>query len=217
MFSLHPIIGYHTTLSTHLEINQTSDFPEYTLYILYTIPPHVIVDPFELNDNHASFKVFGKSHLELPLSAVNQTATYLLLSISPDLEDDLDITSGLFFDIPLHVRYGLPSLGSSDYTITIDTPKIFRACHHHAAAPSQPMASLPDIVLSSLSSLTHLEDIESNGTPSLRLTVPLGNLVDLPLVETGTVGIIILAFLWLIHCSRAVSQKLRERERHKRE
>ncbi|KAH7918517.1 hypothetical protein BV22DRAFT_1041714 [Leucogyrophana mollusca] len=135
--TLHPTTGFHTTLSSRLQVNQTGHPPECSLYILHTFSPHLIVDPYELIDRHLPFEFFGASNLELPAWAVDQNSTYLLLKLAASVHT-LSLMSEVSFDVPLHVRYGTPILGGSSHVVEVTAPTCFWACPS-TCTPVDPM------------------------------------------------------------------------------
>lgn len=139
--------GFHTTLSTSLHLPSsewpkpplTSPASSCTLHMNFELPENVFVDPYELHhySEYYSFRLYGASNLEAPVFAVGKDAPVLL--VTPVLgkgnstaREDEDVE----FDVPLHLRYGVPSIGSSDsegvddgmITVSIPSPTTFWAC-----------------------------------------------------------------------------------------
>ncbi|KAJ7691586.1 PIG-X [Mycena rosella] len=111
--SFHPV--FKTSISA-----PGSDFEECSLHLHYTLPPLVFVDPFEL-DNRAdaySFQYAGPSNLELPVAALPDESSALLLRVVGRPQD---------VQVPLHVRYG--ALGPTPFQHTpLPWPDAFFAC-----------------------------------------------------------------------------------------
>ncbi|EGO21814.1 hypothetical protein SERLADRAFT_474725 [Serpula lacrymans var. lacrymans S7.9] len=211
---LAPIQGSHSTYSTRVHLWQTGAKHECTLHFLHMLPPDIIVDPYELIDLHHSFNIFGVSNLELPVSAVQDFGTVLLLNASlPNRnENDIDIT----IDIPIHIRYGVPSSHNSHKTIEVKPPASFWAC---PTGSSEYVYDFPDIPSELYSPLKRawphpvsFFSAESMSTDTI--SIPVGGLEDLFYVELGTVGVIIVAFLYLLQKSVVVARTLQSQHFH---
>jgi hypothetical protein len=108
--SVLPKAGYHPISTTKIILDdaELAD-SKCSLHLYFTLPPLVFVDPYELAHHEAfyTFEHWGPSNLELPVGAVPQNNSYLLLNVP--LLDDPHIEVKL----PLHLRYGDLSKSSS--------------------------------------------------------------------------------------------------------
>ena len=159
--SITPEDGFHRTSATHIIITNhsvlpSSVTPNCTLHLYFSLPPLIFIDPYELS-NYAQFYTFkhwGTANLELPVQAVSQNNSWLLLNVNvpqervlwarddPHLEaghDEIDVA--LEIKVPLHLRYGNPSYASnSGYDTTeMDWPTGFLSCPQspHVSCESQ--------------------------------------------------------------------------------
>ncbi|KAG8217327.1 hypothetical protein J3R82DRAFT_5422 [Butyriboletus roseoflavus] len=115
--SLQPHRGFHSTLSTRIALGP----PDYdcSFFALYTFSQNIIIDRYELIDRCLSFEFWGESNLELPVFALDQTANSLLLiNATPTDARSKQVT----VDIPVHARYGEPSMVRTPQSITISSP-----------------------------------------------------------------------------------------------
>jgi hypothetical protein len=143
--SITPKDGFHPTSTTRILLSNHSVLPSFTssnctLHLYFTLPPLIFIDPYELA-NHVQFYTFkhwGTANLELPVHAVPQNNSRLLLNanVPPmwtrdglELEaDDTDVV--LEIKVPLHLRYGDPVSGSNSghHTVEMNWPTGFLAC-----------------------------------------------------------------------------------------
>lgn len=132
--------SFHTTLSTTIHI-PSSEWPKpplssCSLHLHHDLPEHVFVDPYELQhyNEYYSFRLYGASNLEAPVFAVKEDAPVMIvmpvLKNTSSLGKDLDVE----FDVPLHLRYGVPSVGADEgmMTVSIPPPTPFWACQREA-------------------------------------------------------------------------------------
>lgn len=146
-WSLSSHQGFHTTLSTSLHL-PSSDWPKpplispsssCTLHLNFELPEHVFVDPYELHhyNEYYSFRLYGASNLEAPVFAVKENPPVLL--VTPMLgkgNNTVREDENVEFDVPLHLRYGVPSLGSGGLdgvddgmiTVSVPSPMAFWSC-----------------------------------------------------------------------------------------
>ncbi|PFH44863.1 hypothetical protein AMATHDRAFT_165588 [Amanita thiersii Skay4041] len=72
---LYPTQGYHPTLTTRVQIppHLIESLNSCTTHLLYTLPPLLVVDKYELTNyqNSYTFHHWGTSSLELPVFAVD--------------------------------------------------------------------------------------------------------------------------------------------------
>ncbi|KAI6036817.1 hypothetical protein PISMIDRAFT_367674, partial [Pisolithus microcarpus 441] len=206
-FAVVPTRGFHSTLLARI----TLDDEDHTcsVFVLYTLPPSIIVDRHELVDHGIEFELWGESNLELPVFAVSQTNTSLLLSVRP-VAPHVD---EVLVDVPIHARYGLPLRGSMPrQLIEIPPPTCIRACPQSPTTADVSISEPPLNQSSMLRPYSHfLVSQTAHAVPAAKLDVPVGSLDDLPLVEAGTVAVVLTAFLWLVYRSWMCSKKLQSR------
>lgn len=118
--------GFHTTFSSEITVHNPADIEDCSLHILHILPPRIFVDPYELANynNFYTFKIWGTSNLELPVTVVGSEGSAVLLDVvlSKTLESG---QRTLVVDVPLHVRYG-----SLDQPVALEVPgpTCFWAC-----------------------------------------------------------------------------------------
>lgn len=100
--TLSPDRGFHTTLSTELNLVKPTQ-ANCSLHQLLKLPPRVFVDPYELALRGQTFQISGSSNLELPVTAMDSSGSFVLFEL-------LNIAKNgpVHVEIPLHVRYGVP-------------------------------------------------------------------------------------------------------------
>lgn len=202
-FAVSPARGFHSTLSARITLHDEDH--TCSVFVLYALPPSVIVDRHELADHGIEFELWGESNLELPVFAVSQTNTSLLLSARPVPHH----LNEVLVEVPIHARYGVPLRGSRPrQLIEIPPPTCVRAC------PQSPDVSISESPLNQSAMLrpySHFRVSQFHAVPAAKLDVPVGSLDDLPLVEAGTVVAVLAAFLWLVYRSWMCSSKLQSR------
>ncbi|KIL00663.1 hypothetical protein PAXRUDRAFT_129294 [Paxillus rubicundulus Ve08.2h10] len=206
--SLEPRRGLHSTLSTKINgLNPPA--PDCSFFALYTLPPGVIIDRYELMDRRLSFEFWGESDLELPVFAVGQTNnSLLLLNATPTDSRSKEV----LVDIPVHARYGVPGVGRrACQSLEIFPPTCFWACSPTGMSTISPAFSLEPPIVSSalLRDSTHFLVSATSSHQSTLLEFPVASLDDTSRVETGTVTIISAAFLWLVYRSWRVARTLK--------
>ncbi|GLB44727.1 putative isochorismatase family protein [Lyophyllum shimeji] len=198
-FKSFTFAGYHPVSITtvNLEEPEVLKDSKCALYLHFTLPPLIFVDPYELVHHEASytFRHWGTSNLELPVSAVPQNSSHLLLAVTvPDDKREVEVR------LPLHLRYGDLSKGSLHgyHQEEIAWPTGFLECPVSVlSAIASGLPRLPSEIASlfDLSSAKFIPISHSvpNGTNLVR--APTGSLEDLAFVEFGTMFTILLAFL----------------------
>jgi hypothetical protein len=139
--SIAPSNGFHPTSSTNIIFNNRTQVfsSNCTLHLYFTLPPLIFVDPYELAHHAQSytFKHWGTANLELPVHAVPQNDSMLLINLKTPLDDDLrphpeagESDVGIEVKVPLHLRYGDPRSASDSghHTADMDWPTGFLAC-----------------------------------------------------------------------------------------
>ncbi|KAH7889887.1 PIG-X [Phlebopus sp. FC_14] len=206
--SLNPTHGFHSTLSTRIALNSPAS--DCSAFVLFALPPSIIIDRYELLDRRLTFELWGESNLELPVFAADQSDTVLLLNVTPTVPHSSDAIVDT--DIPVHARYGTPESGRSKYyRIEVPPPTCFWACPHPVDM-SSPSSQPPVANSAMLQPSTHFfvsPNAASTQSPSLE--VPLGSLDDLPRVQAATTLVILFAFLWLVYRSCILADALQPR------
>lgn len=122
--NLHPDQGFHPISTSHISIHDPI-LLECDLHAYFHLPADLFVDVHELR-NHAlsyTFEHFGTSNIELPLSAVDQSGSSLILNVlNPTASSELEIR------VPLHARYGTVVDDRSHEAIPLSWPQMFFAC-----------------------------------------------------------------------------------------
>ena len=113
---LQPDHGFHPTATTAFQI--PAEFEQCAVHLVYTLPPLVFVDKYELANHHESysFQFWGTSNLEHPVFAVEQSDSILLVNVK----------GGSRVSVPLHLRCGTPGAGFEE--TKLDWPVGFLAC-----------------------------------------------------------------------------------------
>jgi hypothetical protein len=195
--AVKPSHGFHPTSTTYITLTTPQASSNCTLHLYFTLPPLIFIDPYELA-HHAqlyTFKHWGTTNLELPVHAVPQNNSMLLINLKTSLNDDLpcgEIDVGIRVDVPLHLRYGDPRSASDSgyHTADMDWPTGFLVCSKpgpvvceshsrilsisltiHPKAQDQAVPVLPPEVLSFLG-------VQSSFAPVL-ITIPHANHSDI--------------------------------------
>ncbi|KIJ60655.1 hypothetical protein HYDPIDRAFT_98211 [Hydnomerulius pinastri MD-312] len=201
--SLEPTRGFHSTLSTKIGLDYPA--PECSVFALYALPPSIIIDRYELIDRNLVFEFWGESNLELPVFAVTQSSNSLLVNAIPADPRDTEVS----VEIPVHARYGVPGISESTrQPIEIPPPTCFWACSASANASSAFSSEPPISSSAMLKNSTRFLVSEATSQSPTFLDVPLGSVNDLSAVEAGTAGVVLIAFVWLVHCSWTVAKTL---------
>jgi hypothetical protein len=127
--SLSTTEGFHTTWTTTVKLARDADKAgNCSLFVLYHLPPHIFVDPYELANfkDSYTFQLSCFQNLELPVTALLSSGSNILLNVSLDSMSKFgDFVASV--DVPLHLRYGKP--GSLDYhQERIPSPTAYIAC-----------------------------------------------------------------------------------------
>lgn len=127
--SVLPALGFHFTSTTRLSVKEHA--PETcSLNLYFRLSPLVFADLYELADYKSTyaFRHWGPSNLELPLAAVSNEESILLLHLKPEvthLNPEVQVT------VPFHARYGAvdPSSPKAYQKAEIPHPVPFLSCH----------------------------------------------------------------------------------------
>ena len=121
MSYLRPSSGFHSTFVSCLSLPPPP--PPCALHALYSLPPHVFVDPNELTDDHDLRTVVD---LEAPVFSVDQHSTHILYNIT-ERTARFHPNGTVCFSLPIHARYGTPST-SGLRPLSINCPQVFSSC-----------------------------------------------------------------------------------------
>ncbi|ESK94944.1 protein pbn1 [Moniliophthora roreri MCA 2997] len=202
--SINPNPGFHPTLTTVISNFSSPQYLECSLYLHFTLPPLVFVDPYELETSYAdkySFHLSGHRSLELPVMAMDRAESYLLVNVS--LPSTTLQGAELEIPTPVHLRYG--DLSSTDEYVGVEIawPQGFVACssqlksqlHPEFAALFQPDDSF--IFIEFAPRLEGTNHLASPKTSVEKLRVPVGNTPHTTQVELGTACTVFMCFLYL--------------------
>lgn len=123
--SVFPKDGFHPISTT------TISSPTFelgcSLHLHFSLPPLIFVDPYELahHEQFYTFKHWGTSNLELPVTAVDEGGSSVLLNVDiPEGAKEVEVK------LPLHLRYGNPAEASSSghHSVEMAWPNGFLAC-----------------------------------------------------------------------------------------
>lgn len=121
MSYLRPSSGFHPSLVSCLPLPSLPS--SCSLHALYSLPPHLFVDPNELTDDH---NLAAAVDLEAPVFNVDQRSTHILYNITENTAHFYQ-NGTVCFNLPIHARYGTPSI-SDLYLLSIDCPRVFSSC-----------------------------------------------------------------------------------------
>ncbi|KAI9442287.1 PIG-X [Lactarius indigo] len=206
--TLTPTRGFHTFSTTCLVL-RGSNSHSCTLHLYFDLPAQLFVDPYELDHRRGSytFERFGGGNLEAPVFApgAGGPSGLLLDAVVPGNgggDDDI-----LSIEVPLHARYGVPKRdGELIDEVALPPPEAFWACpQERADSGGDERMQVPDALhkvvklvpaLERASRLVLIPHAEAVQVQVLR--VPVGNAGDVALVETGTVVVVLLTFVYLL-------------------
>lgn len=237
--SITPQDGFHPTtriIFSDPDLLAFSFSSNCTLYLYLILPPLIFIDPYELSHyaQFYTFKHWGTANLELPVHAVPQNNSVLLLNVTvpTKLVRDNAYQEGerLEVKVPLHLRYGNPGLASNSgyyHTAEMDWPTGFIACPRNLSgfSQSETIPVLPSEVVSFLEAQTTDTFAASHvlvpvqpgnyvhehtlSPPRITVRVPVANPTDLRFVEAGTVITIFAAFFYLAWISLRTARNMR--------
>jgi phosphatidylinositol glycan class X len=119
-----PSFGFHPVYKTCVSL--PDDRANCALQIAYSLPPDVLVDPYELENYRPSytFDFVGVTDLEAPVFWADSRDSELLTTVRlpADMADEVCV------DLPIHLRYGRPSNSSTHGSITVPCPAVYWSC-----------------------------------------------------------------------------------------
>jgi hypothetical protein len=206
MNHLRPSSGFHSSFSSCLPLPSLPS--SCSFHALYSLPPHVFVDPNELTRDH---DLRTTVDLEAPVFSVDQHPTHILYNITANTA--LFHPNGtVCFNLPIHARYGIPST-SRLHHLSIDCPQVFSACPQSRMSTlssssransvtiidnSQPVSEEADIseFLHTKGITLHLFQRSTDCAPSLLL--PVGDPSVLKDVQLGTALVLLSAAVYCL-------------------
>ncbi|KAI9507423.1 PIG-X [Russula earlei] len=218
--TLAPTKGFHTTSTTRFAIRSPRP-RSCTLYLYFTLPAQLFVDPYELAHRRAyyTFERFGGGNLEAPVFAhgAGGPSGLLLDVIVPESVNDDEADEGdgrtLSVEVPLHARYGVPKAkmeGELIDEVVFPPPEAFWACREQerrAGGSQAKRAQVPDALRDAVKLAPAFRDgaepmfvlvPRAKSVRAQTLRVPVGDAGDVAVVETGTVIAILFAFVYLL-------------------
>ncbi|KAJ7634999.1 PIG-X [Roridomyces roridus] len=203
-----PDICDHNPRSFHPVFETTfvgDGFVNCTLNVLYTLPPIIFVDPYELSNRAYSFQHLGPSNLELPVAAVANEDATLLLSTPWVPEDNPRV-----FELPLHVRYG--PVGKTEGLGFVQTdlkwPDAFFACPDASSSSDTLPLIPPSLVAPFATSSIFIVGTPPDAVPIETLRTPVGTTADVATVELGTAVVVLASFSYLVRVARRTVKRL---------
>ncbi|KAI0267131.1 PIG-X [Gloeopeniophorella convolvens] len=197
--TLTPTQSFHTTSTTRIALRGTRA-RGCGLRLHFALPAQLFADPFELQHRAAAytFERFGTGNLEAPVFAPGAGGpSALLLDVtSPEGETEIEV------EVPLHARYGVPkSSGDMLDEVMLLPPEAFWACPRDDDEPKSVPQALRAVVnlvpaLKDASVLMRIPHAEAVRAQTLR--VPVGDARDVEFVETGTIMVIVVLFVYLL-------------------
>ncbi|EPS37620.1 hypothetical protein H072_8657 [Dactylellina haptotyla CBS 200.50] len=205
--------GLHPKLEVTLALGGSSPAEECTLNAYFTVPQPFFVDPYQLEDvklmqSYGIKKVRvveGETDLEAPAWAMTKWGALVLaeLDVKEYMKRWAEDPAPMEITLPLHLRY-LPTHPEKwKETATLPWPTVFWACHSEdwSKMTTNPfdrrMLGYEDY-FPEQTFFYHLTPKLINTTLSQSsLEVPILNSVDAQLIEWGTMGIIVVGFVWV--------------------
>lgn len=222
---LRPSSGFHSSFSSCLPL---PSLPVYcAFHALYSLPPHVFVDPNELTDDH---DLRTAVDLEAPAFTVDQLPTHILYNITKNTA--LFHPNGtVCFSLPIHARYGAPST-SRLHSLSIDCPQVFSSCPRsrmftlcspsYANSARLADAPRPASEVADISEFLHAEDVtlqlfQQSTDCTLSLLLPVGDPSVLNEVQLGTTIVLLSAAFYCLSAFIKTFRRLRAQERTDKE
>lgn len=212
--SLNRPTGLHPTLTlTFPTAHLTPPDPTCKLHTHLTLPSALFIDKYQFNDplflaskNLVALRsIAGATDLEAPDWVVPQWGSAALFELAsrPGSSEDPEVNGrgDWNISIPLHLRY-LPASNATHASIGIPWPVVFWACR---ADEGEKMSANPfdrrhlgyEALFGPKTRFMHVEPAPSVARLVEVLDVPVLDTRQTAWVESGTVGIVVLAFLGL--------------------
>lgn len=204
--TVKPKQGFHFTFQNYIPTHQFAQKSDKcAFYVLHSLPPHVFVDPYELeqrlHDNvGAPFRVWGETNLELPVSSVNEGSLVLLGPLKAEQHVEL----------PFHARYVRPQKNATHATVVLQNPSLLKVCSqaHTEYWEQRDIKALFTPYDSPFDFETSKITFDSfTSKAKLKVRIPAGNPQHLAFVEPLTIIAILLATYYMARAIwRAASQ-----------
>ncbi|KAJ3543562.1 hypothetical protein NMY22_g3098 [Coprinellus aureogranulatus] len=218
---LDPNYGAHPSIVTTIQLPELQPDSACSLLLHYTLPPLLFVDKYELEMRSGEYQVVGlrgrgAKELEKPVHALQienggDSAVGVELAVRKDLETQADTIQ---VRLPIHVRYGEPvaSNSSAPYTIQgLESPSVVLACSDGVPSCNS-HSEIPNYLRSFAEDSIYAKPyctVKSSAPQPLEISVPLGNTVDIPVVEISTSAVILACFVWIALEAWRTSRRLR--------
>ncbi|KAK6362082.1 protease B nonderepressible form [Orbilia blumenaviensis] len=205
--------GLHPKLEVTLALGGSSPADGCSLNAYFTVPQPFFVDPYQLEDDKLMKSyginkikaVAGETDLEAPTWAMSKWGALVLAEL--DFEQYLSKwekkRSPMEFTLPLHLRYMPTHPEKHSEPATLPWPMVFWACpsEHSSKMSTNPF----DRIMLGYEEYFPEETYFHHLTPKLinstlsraSLEVPILNSVDSQYIEWGTMGVIVIGFLWV--------------------
>jgi len=194
--------GFHPTYGICVSLEDDTHYTKKgcSLHAVHSLPPDVLVDPYELHNYYSAFTfhLTIATDLESPVfSAENRDSEVFLNFTRPG-----DIRNNICIDFPIHVRYGRPRNYSGYQDVIIPCPVVFWSCPATAtdARSANNLKSLSFV--QAFLDLNAVELFQINSSLAdcrTCISVPLGDTSSLGQIHIGTVCIITLVFCYCLH------------------
>ncbi|KAG8837065.1 hypothetical protein FRC18_010085 [Serendipita sp. 400] len=202
--SITPLQGFHFTFQDNIpEQKKVEQSAGCNVYVLHRFPKDVFVDPYELEQRvldgvAPTFKIWGETDLELPVSSVKEGSSVLLGPLSAGV-----------LEFPFHARYPIPLSNDTHATIDIQQPTLISVCkntqsrdtdHQVLHALFSPYEVPFDVKESQISTRPFTHD------SPLTIRVPAGNPNHIQFVEPIT---LLAVFVSVYYIGRAMWKSFR--------
>ncbi|KAK6506910.1 protease B nonderepressible form [Arthrobotrys musiformis] len=208
-----PTAGLHPKVEVSLSTTEDPPADGCTLNAYFTVPQPFFVDPYQLEDDKLMKSygikkvkaVEGETDLEAPVWAMSKWGAIVLVELEIEHHFRIwkKIRHHLKFTLPFHLRYMPTHPEKHKDTAILPAPAIFWAC------PSEQWSRMSknpfdrrmlgyEEYFPEETYFYHLPPRFRDATLSRwSLDVPILNSVDSQLIEWGTMGIVVLGFLWV--------------------
>jgi hypothetical protein len=210
---LHPVLTL-TLPTSHLTVPD----PTCKLHSYLTLPSALFIDKYQFNDplflasqNLIALRsLSGATDLEAPDWVIPQwgSAALFELAVRPSTTSDADAEKGITgvesshnVSIPLHLRY-LPASASPHQAVDVPWPVVFWACRadegsKHAQNPFDRRHLGYEALFGPKTRFMHVQPAGNVERLVETIDVPVLDTRKVGMVEAGTVGIVVAAFLGL--------------------
>lgn len=201
--------GLHPTLRLAFSATKDLDPPDESckLHAHLTLPSYLFIDRYQFSDplflaSHnlaALVNVSGATDLEAPDWVVPQWGSAALFELASPEEDDERNAQSWEVSIPMHLRY-LPAAAASHARVPVPWPVVFWACDAQQDASGNPFHREHlgyDQAFGEGVRFMHVPPGQKTGELVEWIEVPVLDTRVAGWVETGTIGVVVVAFLGL--------------------